>query len=345
MANIFQEVNHKHASINTIYHCLHNYYIFGKSITQLSKDFSKNKSTISRWINRYEAEGFVSRKERQKVFRTFSNEKRSWIIDLFKKNPTMFLSEAKISYELEFNEKISTSSICRILHAEGFSYKVLERRAIQISELAILRFCKEIHSCAWDLSSLLFLDEVSVDNRNIWRNKGYGIVGQKLVYRGEFNRKPRVSLLCFMGQNGIVDYYMTPGTFTRKIFFDCCRDMVLKGTVQKYPGRNSVWILDGARIHCDPHIVMYLRSLGIIVIFLPPYSPFFNPIEFLFGLMKKYITKHYVENSSRSMDIVVLEAISAFTCRDCTKLFENCGYVANSRFDVTKGLAHDKKNG
>lgn len=344
MSNIFQEVAHKHASINTIYHCLYSYYILGKSQTDLARDFKKNKSTISRWIAKYESDGFVSRKERAKIFRSISVEKRSWIIGLFQRNPTIFLSEAKIKYEAEFNDRISVSSICRILHAEGLSYKALERRAIQINELDIIRFCKEILSIPWDLSSLVFLDEVSIDNRSLWRNHGYGVVGQKLIFRGEFNRKPRVSLLCFMGQKGIVDFYTTQGTFTRRKFFDCCREFALSGIVKQYPGKHSIWIMDGAKIHCDPYIVMYLRSLGIIPLFLPAYCPFFNPIEVLFGLIKRFITKHYVENGPKSMDIMVMEALSAFISRDCTNIFRKCGYTSNSRFDVTKGLSNDEQN-
>jgi len=40
----------------------------------------------------------------------------------------------------------------------------------------------------------------------------------------------------------------------------------------------------GAKIHCHPAIIRYLRSVGIIPIFLPPYTPFFNPIQFCLEL-------------------------------------------------------------
>ena len=42
----------------------------------------------------------------------------------------------------------------------------------------------------------------------------------------------------------------------------------------------------------DAHIV-YLRSVGVKVIFLPPYCPFFNPIEYLFGYLKNYCKLNY----------------------------------------------------
>lgn len=150
----------------------------------------------------------------------------------------------------------------------------------------------------WDLSALTFLDEVSFDNRGMLRNKGYGVRGERLVHQGEFVRKPRISLLCFLGQTGLQASYQTEGTFTRKIFFDYLSDFALSKKVETYPGCHSVFIMDGARIHCDPNITAYLRSLGLVVIFLPAYCPFYNPLEIIFGLCKKLMKKNYREDTT-----------------------------------------------
>ena len=45
-----------------------------------------------------------------------------------------------------------------------------------------------------------------------------------------------------------------------------------------YPGDNSVIIMDNARIHHDPDLILLLEGLGCHVVFLPPYSHY-NPIE------------------------------------------------------------------
>lgn len=118
----------------------------------------------------------------------------------------------------------------------------------------------ELDSIDWDYSNLVFIDEVSIDNQGLLRKKGYGIIGEKLIYRGGFNRKPRMSMLAFLGQNGILETYVK--------FFENCKDFALSRNCQKYPGRNSVWIFVGAKIHCHPSIIRYFRSLGIFPIFL-----------------------------------------------------------------------------
>lgn len=190
----------------------------------------------------------------------------------------------------------------------------------------------ELNSIDWTYSNLVFLDEVSMDNQGILRTKGYGVVGKKLIYRGEFTRKPRMSMLAFLGQNGILDTYITDGTFNRLKFFENCKDFALGGICQKFPGRNSVWILDGAKIHCHPSIIRYLRSLGILPIFLPAYCPFFNPIEYVFGVVKKHLKKSLAGNK-KNIEIAVNEEFTKMRNYPCIKTFKKCGYIMSGKFD------------
>lgn len=84
----------------------------------------------------------------------------------------------------------------------------------------------------------------------------YGVVGQKEIYSGEFCRRPRLSFLCFLGVEGMLDSFWTEGTFNRANFFDCCREFALRNRkVHQYPGFYSVWILDGAQdsLRCKHH--------------------------------------------------------------------------------------------
>lgn len=276
MSLILHKTSKKHASSDVVYYCLYGYFFLGERKSNLAKIYNKNKSTISRWIKQYLEDGFYSRSESQKLAK-FNDEQRNWLLNLYNKNPMLYLHEAKHFFIRKFQIPISASSICRILHHAGYTWKTLERRAIQIREDDITRFFFEMSSIQWDFSSLTFLDEVSFDNKGMLRNKGYGIKGQRLVHRGEFVRKPRISLLCFLGQSGIKASYQTEGTFTRQTFFKYTRDFALSKNVQTYPGRQSVFILDGARIHCDSHITTYLRSLGLIVIFFAGVLSFLQP--------------------------------------------------------------------
>ena len=57
----------------------------------------------------------------------------------------------------------------------------------------------------------MFLAEVGFDNRDMLRTHDYCLRGESLIYRGEFNRQPRVSLLCFIGIEGLLETFHTEG--------------------------------------------------------------------------------------------------------------------------------------
>lgn len=298
MALILQKVSNKHATEDVKYHALYAYYFLGYNKSKVAEIYRKDPTTINNWIVRYEESGSLKRKTTVRVPSKIDDEKREWLLDLYRECPILYLEEAKFKFERNFGVTISASYICQILHANNFSWKTLEIRAMQINDREIEKFFYELNSIKWHYSNLVFLDEISVDNHGLIRSKGYGIVGKKLIFRGEFNRKPRMSLLCFLGQEGILETFQTEGTFTRQIFFDCCKDFALGGICRVYPGYHSVWILDGAKIHCHVAIIRYFRSIGIILIFLPPYTPFFNPIEIIFGIVKKHLKKAFAKSTN-----------------------------------------------
>ncbi|KAG6941765.1 hypothetical protein JG687_00019450 [Phytophthora cactorum] len=98
------------------------------------------------------------------------------------------------------------------------------------------------------------------------RKRGYSRTGQKLAIRADLQRK-------------------TQGTFDRINFIKCYRYFAYpeSGSVGRYPGSRSVWIRDGASIRRHPEIIPFLRSIGIVPVFLAAYYPFFNPIKYMFG--------------------------------------------------------------
>jgi DDE superfamily endonuclease len=155
-----------------------------------------------------------------------------------------------------------------------------------------------------------------------------GLKGSKVLWRGEYCQKPRVSLLCFLSSTGILEMFATEGTFDRKKIAKHMHEIATSsGMVAPYPGLNLVWIMDGASIHRDRSLVAFLRSLGILVLFLPAYCPFFNPIEIVFGLVKKKLQRHLVEGSKTPLQVSVADAFTDYVDFDATHIFRKCGYT------------------
>lgn len=98
-----------------------------------------------------------------------------WLVDLFKRQPILHQNEAAILFFKEFQLEISSSSIITILSEAGLTWKVLERRVIQIQIMDIVRFPNELASFPWVLDNLVFLDEVGFDNKSMLRKRGYAL--------------------------------------------------------------------------------------------------------------------------------------------------------------------------
>ncbi|KAG9404921.1 hypothetical protein AC1031_005125 [Aphanomyces cochlioides] len=307
----------EHASPNTIAHALYAYYYIGMKKTDVAHVFHKSPTTVSNWIARHESRGHLSRKDTRRVS-LFTPEHRSWIISFFERRPMSFLDECKHAFESKFRQTISTSTIWSIIHKHGMTWKVLERRAMHIRENDVHRFFNEMSSLGWAYANLHFLDEVSFDSKGMLRKKGYAMKGEKLCFRGEFVRRPRVSLLCFIDVTGVVNVFDTVGTFDRE---------------------TSIWILDGASIHCHPDIPNLLRSVGIVPIYLPAYCAFYNPIEYLFGYVKKAFRRHYRENQTTDLLLFVLGIFQQFKKFDLAHVYRHCGYRLPGHFDPSSRLS------
>jgi transposase len=91
--------------------------------------------------------------------------------------------------------------------------------------------------------------------------------------------------------NGVLQYEATTGTVNSDKFIDFIRGQLVPN-MQPFPGDNSILILDNCSIHHTHEVQQLLGSLGVLLFFLPPYSPDYNPIEELFSYLKHYLKAH-----------------------------------------------------
>ncbi|CAK4292824.1 unnamed protein product [Aphanomyces euteiches] len=140
---IIDAVVHQHASPNTVLHLLYIYYYKNIAKVRLAELFHKDPSTVANWIKRYEETGAVDRKSKCGISR-FSEAQKRWLIQYFHIKPLSFLDEVKYAFEREFHQTIAISTVWQTIHDFGMTWKVLERRAIQVKENDILRFVMEL---------------------------------------------------------------------------------------------------------------------------------------------------------------------------------------------------------
>ena len=89
-----------------------------------------------------------------------------------------------------------------------------------------------------------------------------------------------------------------------------------------YLGPRSVLILNNASIHKSTRLQELCEEHGVLLKFLPPYSPDFNPIEATFNDIKAWIKR----NHRLMEDFASFEAFLHFTIRQV------CGTHARGHF-------------
>jgi transposase len=83
--------------------------------------------------------------------------------------------------------------------------------------------------------------------------------------------------------------------------------------------------MDNLSSHKGPHARALIEAAGASLVFLPPYSPDFNPIEKAFSKLKALLRKaaeRTVEGLWRSIGRIS----ETFSPTECANYFKACGY-------------------
>ena len=91
----------------------------------------------------------------------------------------------------------------------------------------------------------------------------------------------------------------------------------------------SILIVDNCSIHHVQEVKDLLEAAGILLIFLPPYSPDYNPAEELFSYIKHYLKDHddLVRNTSTSsLKDILNAAFQTVTADFCKAFIKDYGY-------------------
>ena len=87
----------------------------------------------------------------------------------------------------------------------------------------------------------------------------------------------------------------------------------------------DIVILDNLPAHKPVAIRQAIEAAGAEMVFLPPYSPDFNPIEMAFSKIKALL-KRAATRSVLALWDAIREAIDAVTPNDARSYFTACGY-------------------
>jgi transposase len=93
--------------------------------------------------------------------------------------------------------------------------------------------------------------------------------------------------------------------------------------------RGDVLVMDNLNAHKDGRVAAACKAVGVRVIYLPPYSPDFNPIEPAWALQKQHVRKH-APRCPNMLRRIARRARFRVTQRHCRNWFAYSGYRVES---------------
>jgi len=103
--------------------------------------------------------------------------------------------------------------------------------------------------------------------------------------------------------------------------FTAYTEIILAPTLA--PG--DIVILDNLPAHKVTGARTAIEAKGAFMLFLPPYSPDFNPIEQAFAKLKSILCKAAARTVD-ALEAAIATALDAFTPDECANYFTNSGY-------------------
>ena len=78
----------------------------------------------------------------------------------------------------------------------------------------------------------------------------------------------------------------------------------LEKIVKQNPEKRIMLVLDNSRSHHADKTIRKARKLKIILVFLPPYSPDLNPVEFLWKTIKREVSVKFIQSKEHLRNII-----------------------------------------
>lgn len=272
-----------------------------------------SERSLYRWMNHLGEHGDVKppKNPLQGRPRTFTNLQLYEILAMVDGSPDAFLDEIQEYIAIQHDLCLSKSQLHQLIRDCGITYKLLRRAAVERDPIVRQHFMDFAGNNLY-ADMIVALDESSKDDQTIYRHYGRSSSGSRAQIPVNFVRGDRWSIVAALTvSDGYIACRVVPGSvdtveFNNFVLNDVVSCVSVSHIARIYqphrndkqlplmnpfPGRNSVLLLDNCSIHKSEVLRECLEESGILLLFLPPYSPDFNPIEMSFASGKGILDK------------------------------------------------------
>jgi transposase len=170
------------------------------------------------------------------------------------------------------------------------------------------------------LERLVFLDESGAQT-NMARLRGRCDRSQRLHVRQPHGHWKTTTMISAIRIDGPVAPFVVEGAVDAQVFRVYVKQ-VLVPTLRA----GDVVVMDNLQPHKASGIREAIEAAGATLLYLPPYSPDFNPIEPMWSKVKQCLRSIAARTVGALFEAVGV-ALSGVTPGDCLGFFHSCGYA------------------
>ena len=268
-----------------------------KSYRYVAELLNIGKSTIHRWVNDIT--------HSNKINKYNINELVQFIKESIDENKFITINQIKNKLNKKFNIQFSPSFIYTIIIKKlQYSYKKINKKLFNGSYEKLREkqeiFIEEVKNI--DKNKIICIDETYLRSNHI-TNYGWAPKSDRLVHYNLSN-PIKYSIITAITNKRIIRCEIHKCNINSVIYKD-----FIKNLISKY--NNHYFLMDNVVFHKTKDINELFEKSNNKQLFIPPYSPEFNPIEQVFSQiknnLKKFNDKNIIKRISKSFKLVSRE--------------------------------------
>lgn len=307
------------SQVATIRECLHAH---GGVIERVVQELGHSWKTVAKYGGEYYERG-----QRGRSPWKMTDTVVAFIEHCLIQNPMLYGHELQSLIIENFNVDISVSWIMYVRnHKLGWRRKRAQIISIARKDPRVILHRSSFRETIRDISKfrLAFMDESHFQSNDEVRPFGVGKGGNIVRNVSQPKRNFKYSLFCGIWKGKVVYHRWLhvseqgeTSTAPRFISF-------MRALSARLP-HEVIILLDNAKIHRVEESMDFFKLLPQCVVFLSPYSPDYNPIEYVFGLLKLKL-KNYKGDKMHLTDIVD-EILENITTEQIMSFIQHCHNV------------------
>jgi transposase len=171
-----------------------------------------------------------------------------------------------------------------------------------------------------DALRLVFIDE-SGAKTNLTRLRGRSERGKRLKSFAPLGHWHTTTMISAIGLQGVRASMVLDGATDTEafcVYIERVLAPVLRG--------GEIVVMDNLQPHKHNRVRQAIEAAGATLVYLPPYSPDFNPIEPMWSKVKQALRSAAARSFQALLD-EIKAALESVTAGDCVGFFTGCGYA------------------